>query len=485
MKKMALFWGACCLFAITGTVLWIHNSYSASFVLRPHVKSVSTVFTNHDNDSSKNVSTVFTNTEYGRSKNVSTENNSYLYPRNICGQKNNSSSYNTSRNIEREEHGTYILTAKYGGQQGAAIRGLLSQQCFSHHLPVPVSIVEPLLINSILGHVNYQPHQRDLITFSDLFNIHTFNAVSRRSGYRQLATWAEFLSNAKEKTILVELQTGKRKHTSIEWKADITAGTLCYSGKKYSAFNDLVTCSVCIVRIVTICCVESEESSYKSALTMNELKNAMFGSWMPEEVNLLFIHWTSYWHVPSEPCKAPFYSSGHFHSSDQLVKHANDYRDLYLKSNQSTIAFVLRFEYLVILHYDIDACIKKVYETHKTIDKSVFVAADVGKYGSGTWKRYLSQFSSKKASQVMKTFKNAVSLLVGDHWTFEDWEDSFSTVTAGIDSNGYIAALQKTIASQADCIYFLHVGNFQSSVKEEYVRHHPQQSEQCIHFICS
>ena len=463
MSKRTIFWTTCCLIAITATVLWIHNPYSPSLVVK-----------------CKNVSTVFANTHYNN-----------LYLRNICGQKKNASSYSTiTGNVSHEKHGTYILTAEYGGQQGAAIRGLLSQQCFSHHLPVPVSIVEPLLINSKLGHVKKQPHETDLIKFSDLFDIHHFNAVSRRSGYRQLATWEEFLSNAKEKTILVKLQTGKRKRMNIEWEADITAGTLCYSGKKYSAFNDLVTCTVCIVRIVTICCVESEESSYKSALTMNELKNALFGCWMPEEVNLLFIHWTSYWHVPSEPCKAPFYSSGHFQSSDQLVKHANEYRDLYLKSNKPTIAFVLRFEYLVILHYDIDACMQKVYETcihiYKTLtDKSVFVAADVGKYGSGTWKTYLSQFSSKKASQVMETFKNAVSLLISNQWTFQEWEDSFSTVTAGIESKGYIAALQKTIASQADCIYFLYVGNFQSSVKEEYVRHHPQQSEQCIHFICS
>ena len=173
-----------------------------------------------------------------------------------------------------------------------------------------------------------------------------------------------------------------------------------------------------------------------------------------------------------------------------LVKQANEYKDLYMKSNRSTIAFVLRFEYLLIEHYDIDACMNQFYESlnrTKIVDKSVFVAADIGKYRTASWEQYLSEFSSDKDSQykVMETFHNVVSLLIGDQWTFEDWENSFTTVTAGIEANGYIAALQKTIAGQADCIYFLVPGgNFQSLIVEEYVKHHPHQTEPCIHYIC-
>ena len=450
--KHSLIWSTCCLIIIavlSATVLWNHSPYP-----------VSTVFTKTDSNS---------------------------YSRNICGQRQNTSK---KENVSREEHGTFILTASYVGQQGGGVLGLLSQQYFSHHLDIPVSIVEPFLISTKLGHVKYQPrrHRTDPIKFSDLFNIHTFNAVSRRSGYRRLVAWEDFISNAPEKTILVELQSGKDTRNNTVWETDTASGTSCYNGKKYSVFKELVTCAVCIVRVVTVCCIESEDSSYKSALTVKDLQNTFFGRWKPEEVNLLFSYWSAYWHMPSESCKT-FHPSGNLFSSLQLVKHANEYKDLYMKSNQSTIAFVLRFEYLLAEHNDIDTCMQKIYETHsrmKIMDKSIFVAADIGKYKSASWKKTLSEFSSKKAAQLMETFKNAVSLLIGDQWTFEDWENSFTKVATGIEDSGYIAALQKTIASQADCLYFLVLGgNFQYLVVEEYVKHHPHQSEQCIHYICN
>ena len=396
----------------------------------------------------------------------------------------------TKTDIESyEEQGTYVLTAEYVGQQGAGIRGLLSQQYFFHHWDIPVSIVEPFLIHSELGHMKKRPQPTDLIKFSDLFNIHTFNAVSRQSGYTTLATWEDFLSNAQEKTILVELQPGNETQNNTVWETDTAPGTSCYNGEEYSVFKQLVNCTICIVRVVTVCCIESAIPPSKSTLTVKELQNAFFGIWKPEEVNLLFTYWSAYWGMPSGSHKT-FDPVGNLYSSLQLVKQANEYKDLYMKSNQSTIAFVLRFEYLLLEHYDIDACMNTFYETlnhTKIVDKSVFVAADIGKYRSNSWEDSLSEFSSKKASQykLMERFHDAVSLLIGDQWTFEDWDNSFTTVTAGIEANGYIAALQKTIASRADCIYFLvQGGNFQSLVVEEYVKHHPHQTEPCINFIC-
>ena len=156
------------------------------------------------------------------------------YPVNICGQierRENAHRYhgNVSHGIVRESV-TYVLSAKFVGQQGAGIRGLLSLQCFCHHLGIPVTIVEPFLMKSILGHVKSWPNQTYLLKFSDMFNIHNFNNKSARSGYSPLATWEDFLSNAQETTILVELQPGKRKFTKVIWEATTTSTASCYSG---------------------------------------------------------------------------------------------------------------------------------------------------------------------------------------------------------------------------------------------------------------
>ena len=413
------------------------------------------------------------------------------YPVNICGQierREKAHRYhgNIGHGIDRKPV-TYILTAKFIGQQGAGTLGLLSQQCFCYHLGIPVTIVEPFLMKSVLGHVKSWNNKINLLKFSDTFNIHNFNNKSARSGYSPLATWEDFLSNAQEKTILVELQSGEHKLTKILWEATTTSTASCYSGEKYSALKQLATCTVCIVRIVTVCCIHSEIAAYESELTMKELRNALFGKWKPEEVNLLFTYWSAYWQVPSASCKN-FHPIRNFHSSNQLLKQAKEYENLYVKSNHSTIAFVLRFEYLVAAHYDIDACMQNLYEAPhrlKISTKSVLVAADIGKYRSNSWEKSLSEFYSKNTSQLMETFKSAVTLLIRNQWTFEEWENSFTKVTAGTEDNGYIAALQKTIASRADCIVFLvQGGNFQYLVIEEYVKHHRLQSEQCIHYIC-
>ena len=423
------------------------------------------------------------------------------FPTNICGlikrQKAHCNHGNvithgniTHGNVTHEivrKPVTYILTAKFVGQQGAGIRGLLSLQCFCHHLDIPVTIVEPFLMNSILGHVKSWPNQTHLLKFSDMFNLHNFNNKSARSGYSPLATWEDFLSNAQEKTILVELQFGEQKFTKVIWEAITTSTASCYSGENFSGLKQLATCTVCIVRIVKICCIHLEIAAYESELTMKELRNAVFGKWKPEEVNLLFTYWSAYWQVPSASCK-DFYPARNLHSNDQLLKQAKEYEDLYVKSNHSTIAFVLRFEYLLAVHYNIDACMQNLYEAPHRLNisnKSVIVAADIGKYRSNSWEKSLSEFYSKNTSQLMETFKSAVTLLIRNQWTFEEWENSFTKVTAGIEDNGYIAAIQKTIASRADCIVFLvQGGNFQSLVIEEYVKHHRLQSEHCIHYIC-
>jgi hypothetical protein len=81
----------------------------------------------------------------------------------------------------------------------------------------------------------------------------------------------------------------------------------------------------------------------------------------------------------------------------------------------------------------------------------------------------------------METFKHALSGLVTDT---EMWENSFAQATDGIVDNGYIAALQRTVASTADCIVLVGGGNFHNMVLQEYMDNHPYPSKQCIYNIC-
>ena len=85
-----------------------------------------------------------------------------------------------------------------------------------------------------------------------------------------------------------------------------------------------------------------------------------------------------------------------------------------------------------------------------------FVAADVGRYGSGSWKGVpQTKLQKLVRDKMVQSVKDTVVTLLKGNLTFKEWEDTFTDVTAGINDRGYIAALQRTIASRADCLVIL------------------------------
>ena len=82
---------------------------------------------------------------------------------------------------------------------------------------------------------------------------------------------------------------------------------------------------------------------------------------------------------------------------------------------------------------------------------------------------------------------NALSDFIDIKWKFDEWNNSFDQVTGGIEDAGYIATLQKSIASTADCLVFLTKGEsaFQDLVIQEYKQYHPTLSERCIRYLCT
>ena len=51
-------------------------------------------------------------------------------------------------------------------------------------------------------------------------------------------------------------------------------------------------------------------------------------------------------------------------------------------------------------------------------------------------------------------------------------------------SGGYIAALQRAIASRADCLVLAGGGNFLKMALYQYLDNHPKRADQCVHFLC-
>ena len=54
-------------------------------------------------------------------------------------------------------------------------------------------------------------------------------------------------------------------------------------------------------------------------------------------------------------------------------------------------------------------------------------------------------------------------------------------ITGGIKDHGYVAALQRTIASRANCLVLVGGGNFLKLALGDYLNFHPNPSSWCIH----
>ena len=368
----------------------------------------------------------------------------------------------------------YMLTLTYSGQQAAGISSFISLQCWAGSLPVYV--VEPFIKESTLGNI-INSNETDTLRFSDFFDIDIFNKWSRNEGCAPLTTWEDFLANAPRNVILVRMFWGN--DMEVLWDGNTTGDPGCYKAPKFQTF--LTENKFCIVKVLSAPYLINHDGLF----TLKELKLLS-----PSNSTILFTFWNA---IPKS-----LYDFDKLRPSQQLLQYVEKYENTYLRSGNS-VAVMLRLEHLVqelfytnaSLRLRYDECLQEVVDTVQSLQKevvsnTVFVTSDVGQYGSGTWDKYIYAkiMDSIGKDYVFQIAKETVSTLYRHKMTFEQWEDTFSRATGGIEDRGYIAALQRTIASRADCLVLVGGGKFLRLTLEEYLYNHPEGSEQCVRFVC-
>ena len=231
----------------------------------------------------------------------------------------------------------------------------------------------------------------------------------------------------------------------------------------------------------------------------------VFGEWKPEEVTLLISGWCPYWYVTNASHHSPNLCEeadergldDRISPSERLVKKVEEYEATQLGSNHTyQIAVMMRVEHL-IRHYgeernhSIDDCFHELVNLVGKLQQNyskphTFVTADIGKYGSNSWNIELKQYkyTEERRAKLFGDIKSTMFKLMNEKMTFEEWEDSFTPTTGGAEGSGYIAALQRTIASRADCLVFLSGGQFLKLALQDYLHHHPNPTTWCVHFVC-
>lgn len=413
------------------------------------------------------------------------------------------SNFNSKKSgYKRNYNHGYVVAMSFSGQQGAGIQALTSLQCWVMSFNLPMVILEPVMSKTVFVSIP-RVSQDTFLTFSDLFDIQYFNRISKSVGYALVGTREEFYSDAPRDAVYVHVMSAP-KNTSLRneattkliWRADSLAhgDQNCYEFEAGRLEVLSKEEGFCFVRIIEAIC------SHKNILKISDkdVQEVIFGDWPPDQVTIFFNKWETSWFVENDDLDNPFTckrigkssSKEQFLPSPRLLSDAKYYETHFLRSGND-VALMLRIEHIIhFVHqqqfssngWTVDKCLTEAFEVTKARQNIGYpmVTLDIGTFGSAS----LSQTLKVDMDDLTEKAKLLLTKLYNDQLTFEEWEESFTKASGGVEHSGYIAALQRTLASRAKCLVLAGGGNFQDLALKDYLRNHPNKQDQCIHLVC-
>ena len=402
------------------------------------------------------------------------------------------------------KHG-YVAVLSYVGQQGSGLQALVSLQCMISSFDLPLRILEPLLVNSQfrMFHNEENRSTKKVIKFSDVFDIEHFNEVSQSLGYPVMEPRENFVAFAPKNVIFVNVKSIKEEQNErtvkiiwIKTKTTKKSGPLIRN--KIQQKLDLLNSGFELEKVLEVTTSKDELHSY--ILSETEFRDIILGNLTLDNVTIIFSTWRTLWHIVNHHSRNPHKCLGvgynsdkdQFYPSQRLLSDADRYKNMFLSSGYK-VAVMFRIERLLQYvssvrdddeSWTVDKCLDKAVSLTKGIQNysQPMITLDLGKFASSSWaygrgKKNVTELSMKVESRVKLMFKSK--------WTLNDWEDSFAKATGGTEDKGYIAALQRTLASRADCLVMIGGGSFQDLAMKDYIRNHPSLEDQCIHSVCT
>ncbi|CAI8004088.1 hypothetical protein GBAR_LOCUS3829 [Geodia barretti] len=399
----------------------------------------------------------------------------------------------------RRSRGGYILVLRYSGQQGAGVQALSSLQQWISNLDLPMKVVEPFIQNSVLGIHPAKKANAKSVRFGEMFDLDNFNDVSRRKGLAEMIPWSVYRASAQGQAAVFVNMVAIDGHTSF------SAPTISWqdggSGRcKVTEITGPDKTSV------SLCQGRRAEAYWKFAnthtLSSEEVYNSILGGLDPSNITLIFSLWRGPWQVEKE--KNVLHQELEYKDSQNLLNSAIAYQNKFLAAPESRyVAVMIRAEHSILQFLakrskntskDLEKCMDELVKETDAAMKAVgasglFVTSDVGYFGSGSWNRTISSPEKGDVADVERRVKRTVERLYAGRqgWTFEEWERSFVEASGGVDERGYVAALQRVVATdrKAACLVLLGGGIFHELSLKQYLyntnnRTHPC----CVRMVC-
>ena len=360
----------------------------------------------------------------------------------------------------------YILALTFGDQGTSAFINLLSFVCLASKMGSV--IVEPFMVGSDLGQ-NVGVNWTEETKFSNVFDLKSFNHFAMSRNYSPLVPYDVFLKDAPRNLLIAQYKC-----------AGITSCRSCghrdviERGRIFSEMNGF--------EFVGHVCLDYGD---KGHMSIAQLENQLYAKYRKSEVVIMFIRFGGVY-------KGKFYQKkGYRLFLNPPVCYRNDFPKSMIRPSQlvsasanafirkyldgkSYISVMIRIQMILRSHVQdrqapqlTEECLKCLYKKLKKLQvkvgiKNMFLALDVGKYGSNIFRE------KHIMTPILPYFDVFVSQTIKKGMTLSDWDERFTNITEN-QNPGYIAVIQKYIAARGDVLVLLGAESvFQASTHELY-----------------
>jgi len=381
-----------------------------------------------------------------------------------------------SRDVNHQQPQGHILVYSSYEEQTNGARNLWQLHMWAAILKMRV--VEPFAVESMFGVIGALPNFTQSLRFSDYYDTDKWNKLVKVYGGSSLVRWEDFLSNAPRKVIILYTLPRYLQGMPIT----VTYGeddVNKYNPIKYEhiATEDMTWLkqNFNITRVVNFI----RDGRVQHPLSLKELQSYVFGDINPREVTLLIVNWIGISitqlriQVKEDTAYKSFTNAMHVDfrvpqgypavSPSQKISEA--YKRFVSKyiGNRKYVGIIFRTH--CVLRNGVGGSFneKSQYllgcstQLKHTLDKvrnkwGIFMAYDLGTFGSDGYYSADDQRLFPLRDQILSdVFNGSISMKQRD--------EMLMNVSGGISDRGFIAVLERTIATYADCIIVLGKGS--------------------------
>ena len=362
-----------------------------------------------------------------------------------------------------------------------------------------IKVAEPFAVDSMFGLKGALPNTSQSLRFSDYYDIKMWNKMVSEYGGSPLVKWENFLSNAPHKAVILCTVMRAVKQTLI-----VSFGE--EDVKKLVPQNDMVWLKkkFDIVRMVTF--VRSISSRH--AVTLEEYNSYLFGDLEPNQVTLIVVNWFGIGvqiervEIKSNPSTKSFLSSTRIafvppvnssHVSPNVLpsqRVLNAYKTYVAEyiGDRKYVGIIFRTHCVLFYFagsFDVKkkhllSCSKQLSDVLNKIRNKweIFMAYDLDSFGSdGYYKSSDKRLIPVRNQIFLDVFNGSLQM--------KQREERLIKAAGGVTDKGFIALLEKTIATHADCIVLLGVASsFVDSSAQTYISLH-NSSTMCVVSVCA